>query len=71
MTMRQPFESTNICYSAKHAGLYLYASRLLRSIWNRNCLNALHNYDEILSNLTKLSGFIDYILKNNVSGIYE
>lgn len=34
-----PFESTSVQYSAKHNGLYLLVSRLLRPLWNIKAVN--------------------------------
>ncbi|XP_050292883.1 nuclear pore complex protein Nup155 [Anthonomus grandis grandis] len=39
---QQPFDpSSLITFSAKHNGLYLYLSRILRPVWNRPCVECL------------------------------
>ncbi|XP_059616313.1 nuclear pore complex protein Nup154 [Phlebotomus argentipes] len=59
--------SSNLMYSAKHTGLYLHVSRLLRPIWRRRCLQqstlftssiTLQDCGQILSDLYAIKAFL-------------
>lgn len=68
-------DSTNLCYSFKHAGLYLHISRLLRPIWKKKCIvaadgnSSLTNFDcaHILDDLYGVKSFIDTFSTNSMS----
>lgn len=68
-------DSTNICYSFKHAGLYLHICRLLRPIWKKKCIlsadgnSSITNFDcaQILDDLYGVKSFIDTFTVNNMS----
>lgn len=68
-------DSTNICYSYKHAGLYLHIGRLLRPIWKKKCIvptdgdSSISNFDcaHILDDLYGVKSFIDTFSMNNMS----
>lgn len=68
-------DSTNICYSSKHAGLYLHICRLLRPIWKKKCIistdgnSSITNFDcaHILDDLYGVKSFIDTFSMNNMS----
>lgn len=68
-------DTTNICYSFKHAGLYLHICRLLRPIWKKKCVvpadgnSSITNFDcaHILDDLYGVKSFLDAFLMNNMS----
>lgn len=70
--MQQP---TDVKYSAKHTGLYLYLIRLLRPIWKKKCvdINKLESTlsyahcSEILSELYALKAFLEDVPLCNYS----
>lgn len=67
--------TANICYSFKHAGLYLHICRLLRPIWKKKCIvsadgnSSITNVDcgHILNDLYGVKSFIDTFSMNNMS----
>lgn len=68
----QQMDLFNLKYSAKHGGLYLHVSRILRPIWNRKCINAersstitIQDCNQILSELFAVRGFLE---ANSVAG---
>lgn len=69
----QQMDLFNLKYSAKHGGLYLHVSRILRPIWNRKCINAersstitIQDCNQILSELFAVRGFLE---ANSVAGL--
>ncbi|XP_055543878.1 nuclear pore complex protein Nup154 [Wyeomyia smithii] len=69
-------ESSNFHYSAKHAGLYLHMSRLLRSIWRKRCIDdKLHttisqqDCAQILEDLYAIKRFLESITLTNLVGL--
>lgn len=59
-------EQTNLSYSAKHAGLYLHVSRLLRPIWRRRCIDqkmasTINSDDcsEVMNDLHAIKSFLE------------
>lgn len=66
---------TNICYSFKHAGLYMHICRLLRPIWKKKCVitldgnSSISNFDcaHILDDLYAMKSFIDAFSMNDVT----
>lgn len=68
-------DSANLCYSFKHAGLYLHICRLLRPIWKKKCIvnaegnSSITNFDcaHILDDLYGVKSFIDTFSMNNMS----
>ncbi|XP_058446271.1 nuclear pore complex protein Nup154 [Malaya genurostris] len=69
-------ESPNFHYSAKHAGLYLHMSRLLRSIWKKRCIDEkLHttisqqDCAQILEDLYAIKRFLESITLTNLVGL--
>lgn len=68
-------DQSNLNYSAKHAGLYLHISRLLRMIWRRRCLNqnltsTLSQQDcvEVLSDLYAIKAFLEINSVSHLTG---
>lgn len=73
-TMSQQDQS-NLNFSAKHAGLYLHISRLLRNIWRRRCINqnmtsTLSQQDcvEVLSDLYAIKAFLEVNSVSHLTG---
>lgn len=73
-TMNQQDQS-NLNYSAKHAGLYLHISRLLRLIWRRRCINqnltsTLSQQDcvEVLADLYAIKAFLEVNSVSHLTG---
>lgn len=71
-----PTDASNFHYSAKHAGLYLHMSRLLRSIWRRRCIDdKLHSTigqqdcAQILEDLYAIKRFLESITLSNLVGL--
>ncbi|XP_065080595.1 nuclear pore complex protein Nup154 [Ochlerotatus camptorhynchus] len=69
-------DSPNFHYSAKHAGLYLHMSRLLRSIWRKRCIDdKLHttisqqDCAQILEDLFAIKRFLESITLTNLVGL--
>lgn len=69
----QQMDLFNLKYSAKHGGLYLHVSRILRPIWNRKCINAersstitIQDCNQVLSELLAVRGFLE---ANSVAGL--
>lgn len=69
-------DSSNFHYSAKHAGLYLHMSRLLRSIWRKRCIDdKLHttisqqDCAQILEDLFAIKRFLESITLTNLVGL--
>lgn len=68
-------DTSHICYSFKHAGLYLHICRLLRPIWKKKCVvsadgnSSITNVDcaHILDDLYGVKSFLDAFLMNNMS----
>ncbi|KAJ6646130.1 Nuclear pore complex protein [Pseudolycoriella hygida] len=66
---------SNLCFSYKHAGLYLHICRLLRPIWKKKCIvavdanSSITNFDcaHILDDLYAVKSFIDTFSMNNMS----
>ncbi|XP_052892720.1 nuclear pore complex protein Nup154 isoform X2 [Anopheles moucheti] len=68
-------ETTLFHYSAKHAGLYLYMSRMLRSIWRKPCLDerfysSISHQDcvVLLEDLYAIRRFLENVTANNLLG---
>lgn len=73
---QQTPEAANLKYSAKHAGLYLYVARLLRPIWNRNCMDnkccstiTIQDCSQLLNDLYALKSFLELNSVNNFAGM--
>lgn len=72
----QPQQDVISIYSAKHAGLYLHLSRVLRPIWRRRCIDciSLHSTitqqdcNNILDNLYALKTFLELNPISNIAG---
>uniref|UniRef100_A0A336MUH0 CSON006340 protein n=1 Tax=Culicoides sonorensis TaxID=179676 RepID=A0A336MUH0_CULSO len=71
-------QQQNLNYSAKHAGLYLHISRLLRLIWRRRCINqnltsTLTQQDcvEVLSDLYAIKAFLEINSVSHLTGIMK
>lgn len=69
----QQMDLFSLKYSAKHGGLYLHVSRILRPIWNRKCINAersstitIQDCNQILSELFAVRGFLE---ANSIAGL--
>ncbi|XP_055641373.1 nuclear pore complex protein Nup154 isoform X2 [Toxorhynchites rutilus septentrionalis] len=69
-------DSAHFHYSAKHAGLYLHMSRLLRSIWHKRCIDdKLHttisqqDCAQILEDLYAIKRFLDSFALTNLAGL--
>ncbi|XP_055597782.1 nuclear pore complex protein Nup154 [Uranotaenia lowii] len=69
-------DSSNFHYSAKHAGLYLHMSRLLRSVWRKRCIDeklhttiSQHDCAQILEDLYAIKRFLESITLNNLVGL--
>lgn len=70
----QQMEMFNLKYSAKHGGLYIHISRILRPIWNRRCVNleklastiTIYDCNQILSDLFAVRAFLE---SNTIAGI--
>lgn len=69
---QQPLEIFNLKYSAKHGGLYLHVTRILRPIWNRRCIDknrsstiSIPDCNQILSELFAIRAFLE---SNSASG---
>lgn len=68
-------QPSDVKYSAKHTGLYLYLIRLLRPIWKKKCIDvnkldtslSYKHCSEILSELYALKAFLDEIPLCNYS----
>ena len=75
---QQQIDTSNICYSAKHAGLYLHVSRMLRLVWKKKCIQFKENICSsnisfldcaaILDDLYAIRSFIESMPMNNPSG---
>ncbi|EDW63290.1 nuclear pore complex protein Nup154 [Drosophila virilis] len=59
-------ENSSIIYSAKHDGLFLYVSRMLRSVWQSHCVDenlcsklTINDCTMLLSELRSLRCFLD------------
>uniref|UniRef100_A0A1B0CAK3 Uncharacterized protein n=2 Tax=Lutzomyia longipalpis TaxID=7200 RepID=A0A1B0CAK3_LUTLO len=68
--------SNNLVYSAKHTGLYLHVSRLLKPIWRRRCLSetspftssiSLQDCGQVLSDLYAIKAFLAANAATNVT----
>ncbi|KAL9706816.1 hypothetical protein quinque_010334 [Culex quinquefasciatus] len=75
-TSSMAVDGSNFHYSAKHAGLYLHMSRLLRSIWRRRCVNdKLHSSigqqdcAQVLEDLYAIKRFLESITLSNLVGL--
>lgn len=62
----QSMDLYNLKYSAKHGGLYLHLTRILRPIWNRKCIDAnlsstisVQDCNQILCDLFAVRSFLD------------
>lgn len=74
--MQQP---SDVKYSAKHTGLYLYLIRLLRPIWKKKCIDiakvestlTYQHCSEIISELYALKAFLEEIPLSNYTGNSE
>lgn len=69
----QPMDMYNLRYSAKHGALFLHTARILRSIWNRKCVDSkftstisIQDCNNTLRELFALRSFLE---SNNVFGI--
>lgn len=69
----QPMDMFNLKYSAKHGALYLHTARILRSIWNRKCVDSkfastisIQDCNNMLRELFALRSFLEV---NNVFGL--
>ncbi|XP_033150303.1 nuclear pore complex protein Nup154 [Drosophila busckii] len=67
-------ENSAIIYSAKHDGLYIYVSRMLRSIWQLHCVNnnlcsnlSIGDCALLLSELRALCGFLEQHSVHDIS----
>lgn len=60
----------NLNYSAKHAGLYIHVSRMLRHIWKKRCidqhLSSTINQDDCIEILNDLHGLKTFLEVNSV-----
>lgn len=69
-------QNPEISYSAKHSGLYLYITRLLRPIWKKRCIvlpqctSSINELDcaQILEDLYATRAFLENLPVSNVSG---
>uniref|UniRef100_A0A182W7E4 Uncharacterized protein n=1 Tax=Anopheles minimus TaxID=112268 RepID=A0A182W7E4_9DIPT len=68
-------ESSLFHYSAKHAGLYLYMSRMLRCIWRKSCVNdrlysTISQQDcvVLLEDLYAIRRFLENVTVSNLLG---
>lgn len=72
-------QPTDIKFSAKHTGLYLYLIRLLRPIWKKKCVDiskvestiTYEHCSEILGELYALKAFLEDMPMSNYSGESE
>lgn len=71
----QQMEMFNLKYSAKHGGLYMHVSKILRPIWNRKCIDAnlsstisIQDCNQLLNDLFAVRGFLE---ANSVAGMMK
>lgn len=71
----QQMELYNLKYSAKHGGLYLHITRILRPIWNRKCIDGnssstitIQDCNQILNDLFSVRAFLE---ANSVAGLMK
>ena len=71
----QQMDLFNLKYSAKHGGLYMHVSRIVRPIWNRKCIDgnlsssiSIQDCNQLLSDLFAVRSFLE---ANTVSGMMK
>jgi nuclear pore complex protein Nup155 len=71
----QQMDLYNLKYSAKHGGLYMHLSRILRPIWNRKCIDgnlsstiSIQDCNQLLSDLFAVRSFLE---ANSVAGLMK
>lgn len=68
-------ENSSLIYSAKHDSLYLFVSRMLRSIWKLHCVDTnlcsmlkIYDCQVLLAELRSLRSFLDKHSVHDISG---